>query len=295
VSPLIPIFAAIDDLHENKYKFEELDIVSDRNNLRKLLRWATGVADEKGFRIDIERAGQTCLFNRREEKDAETVEGFRGFGHTYEEAATKPSPGCERATGHHRIISINFGGLKILLRFEVDACTGLTSHDPDDLAAALSGLKIKSDASAAETSVSTRTPIAGISIIPTTPRTPVAQSTLIELKTRVSHRPLDWAEVYPQLYLSQTAYLYFAKHTRGTFGNVEKFKLAGDSMKVYAKQAEVGMAKLKVVLNEVLAAVRKEGSGVGLSLVCEGERLVLYKRKPGTGKALGSDILSRFV
>jgi len=56
-SPLIPIFAAIDELHRGKYEYAKLDIVSDRNNLRKLLRWATGDGDT--FRIDIERAGQT--------------------------------------------------------------------------------------------------------------------------------------------------------------------------------------------------------------------------------------------
>lgn len=189
----------------------------------------------------------------------------------------------------------NFGGLNILLRFEVDACTGISSQDPDDLAAALSGLKIKSSNSAAETSVSARMPMEGISIIRTTPRTLVAQSTLIELKTRASHRPLDWAEAYPQLYLSQTAYLYLAKHNRGNFNIPEKIQLAGNDMKVHAKQAEVGMGKLKVVLNQVLDAVRKEGEGVGMSLVSEGKGLVLYKRKPGTGKAVGSEILSRFV
>jgi hypothetical protein len=103
-SPLMPIFAAIDDLHEGRYEYEKLDIVSDRNNLRKLLRWATGNGD--AFRIDIERAGQTCLFTRREEKDSEVVIGFRGFGHEYEKAATRLAPGCEKATGHYRIISI---------------------------------------------------------------------------------------------------------------------------------------------------------------------------------------------
>lgn len=123
----------------------------------------------------------------------------------------------------------------------------------------------------------------------------MAQSTLIELKTRAAHRPLDWAEVYPQLYLSQTTYLYLAKHNRGNFGTVEKIQLAGDSMKVYAEQAEVGMGKLEVVLTQVLEAVRKEGEGVGMSLISERNSLVLYKRGQGTGKAVGSEILSRFA
>ena len=186
----------------------------------------------------------------------------------------------------------NFGGLKILLRFEVDACTG--SSDFDDLASGFSGLGI-TPVIPLPTGTSTGSGMSGISVIQTTPRTLVAQSSLIELKTRASHRPLDWTETYPQLYLSQTAYLYLAKHTKGNFGAVEKIKLTGDSMKIYAKQAEVGMAKLKAVLDEVLEVVRKESDGVGLSLVSVGGKLMLYKRKERTGKALGDEILTRFA
>jgi hypothetical protein len=102
-SPLAPLFAAVDDL--GAYDFTGLDFVSDRNNLRKLFRWTQGVSSED-FRIDVELAGQTCLFTRRDEKDAETITGFRGFGHEYEKAATRLPPGCERATSHHRIISM---------------------------------------------------------------------------------------------------------------------------------------------------------------------------------------------
>jgi hypothetical protein len=103
-SPLTPIFAAIDDL--GGYDFSGIDIVSDRNNLRKLFSWSTGAVEQKDFRIDVELAGETCLFTRREEKDAETIVGFQGFGRQYEKAATRPSRGCEMSTGHHRIISI---------------------------------------------------------------------------------------------------------------------------------------------------------------------------------------------
>lgn len=182
--------------------------------------------------------------------------------------------------------------MKILLRFEVDACTG--TGDLDNLASAFSGLGI-TPSNLHPTDASTGSVILGISVIQTTPRTLVAQSSLIELKTRASHRPLDWTETYPQLYLSQTAYLYLAKHTKGNFTAVEKTRLAGGDMKAYAKQAEAGMGKLKALLDKVLEAVRKEGDGVGLSLVSAGGKLMLYKRKEGTGKALGSAILSKFA
>jgi hypothetical protein len=102
-SSLAPVFAAIDDLGE--FDYGGIDLVSDRNSLRKLLRWSTGASDLKDFRIDIELAGKACLFTRREEKDAETVVGFKGFGLEYEKATTKYPRGCEKATSYHRIIS----------------------------------------------------------------------------------------------------------------------------------------------------------------------------------------------
>jgi hypothetical protein len=309
-SPLAPIFAAIDDL--GGYDFSKLDFVSDRNSLRKLYRWSTGVAED--FRIDVELAGQTCLFTRREEKDSETIVGFRGFGRQYEKAATRAAPGCERATSHHRIITIvsnkvhhprlnfliviksfiqNFGGLKVLLRFEVDACTGET--DADDLASAFSSLGISSTTAATATEIAQPHAIPGVTVIRSNPRTLVAQSSLIELKTRVAHKPLDWADTYPQLYLSQTPHLYLAKHSRGSFTSAEKFNLAGSTLVSYAKQAEEGMGKLKAMLGEVLAEVKEAGSGVGLCLICVGGQLALYKRKEGTGKSVGKEILSRFT
>jgi hypothetical protein len=312
-SPLTPIFAAVDSL--GGYNYASLDLVSDRNNLRKLLRWATGVAGEKDFRIDVERAGKTCLFTKREDKDSEYVVGFKGFGHEYEKAATRLAGGCEKATGHHRIVSIvrqiisltrplsgkvdssfcsfvqDFGGLKILLRFEVDACTG--SIDVDELTSSFSRLATAATASTAK-SPSPPTPVSGISCLETNPRKLVPQSSLIELKTRAAHRELDWHEAYPQLYLSQTAYLYLAKHQKGSFVTVEKVELGGAGMRRYASEAEAGMGKLREVLKEVLEAVRKEGHGVPLSLVCQGGRLALHKRQAGTGKVVGNEILSRF-
>ena len=105
MSPLVPLFAAIDDMNPS-FDYKQFDFITDRNNLRKLLRWATGASDEKDFRIDVDVAGSTCLFTRVEEQCTETIQGFRGYGHEYEKAATRPARGCEKATGHHRMISI---------------------------------------------------------------------------------------------------------------------------------------------------------------------------------------------
>jgi hypothetical protein len=182
-----------------------------------------------------------------------------------------------------------FGELKILLRFEVDACL----PEVDDLTSVFSELGVSTKSGAKKT-VATRSNNLGIAVINTAPRKLVAQSSLIKIKTRAAHKALDWEEAYPQLYLSQTAYLYLAKHDRGIFREPEKFQLAGPSMKAYAQRARVGMGRLEAVLSAVLAAVRKQGKGLGLSLVCEGGKLALYKRKEGAGIAVGQDILDKF-
>jgi hypothetical protein len=114
------------------------------------------------------------------------------------------------------------------------------------------------------------------------------------MKTRAARRELDWAEVYPQLYLSQTAFLYIAKHERGSFNTLEKVELGAENMLPHTRRTEQGVAKLKVVLQDILDAVKGEDVGVGMSLVGKNGELVLYKRKEGTGKALGQEITSKF-
>ncbi|KAG1745762.1 hypothetical protein EDB19DRAFT_1927161 [Suillus lakei] len=282
LSPLIPLFAAIDDM-DPSFDYNQFDFITDRNNLRKLLRWASGSSDEKDFRIDVDMAGSTCLFTRLEAQNTDTVQGFMGYGHEYEKAATRVTRGCERATGHHRMISIDIGELKILLRFTIEACTSSTNdtNDEDDLLAAFSGPGSR-DTKKPQVTVPT---VRGVSITQTTPRKVVPQASLIELKTRAAHRELDWAEVYPQLYLSQTAFLYIAKHERGNFNTLEKIELGSESMRIHARRAEQG---------DILDAAKKEDEGVGLSLVAKDSKLALYKRQEGTGKGPGKDITAKF-
>jgi len=114
------------------------------------------------------------------------------------------------------------------------------------------------------------------------------------MKTRAVRRELDWTEVYPQLYLSQTAFLYIAKHDRGNFNTLEKVELGAENMLPHTRRAEQGIAKLKVVLQDILDAVKMEDAGIGMSLVGKNGKLVLYRRKEGTGKAPGKDIMNKF-
>ena len=61
-------------------------------------------------------------------------------------------------------------------------------------------------------------------------------------------------------------------------------------MLLHPRRAEQGVAKLKVVLQDILDAVRKEDAGVGMSLVGKSGKLMLYKRHEGTGKRWGKKL-----
>lgn len=106
-SPLLPLFRAVDIVAKTKkgsIDWPSVDFVTDRNNLRKLLRWITSTGGQKKeFRIDMQLAGKrTVLFTRWEQLDTRYAQG--GYGYSFEEASTAPEQGCERGTCHDRII-----------------------------------------------------------------------------------------------------------------------------------------------------------------------------------------------
>ena len=132
--PLLPLFVAADTMESDghpKTDWSSIDIITDRNNLRKL--WSfTENPDSSDFRIDLELVGPwTVLMQRWEERSAEDVEmrGFGGYGDSFEQKCTNAAPGCERAVfaGHHRVISyVSIGklGYAHILRRLTRICQG---------------------------------------------------------------------------------------------------------------------------------------------------------------------------
>ena len=136
-SCLLPLFRAADVVAEQTadtpLDWSSVDIVTDRNNLRKLLRWiqhpssdtgrasgpsagsskvpaqsftgTIGLDPLKDFRIDVQLGGKkTVLLHRWEKRTREQAQPPRsGCGINFERESTRPAKGCQRSTGHHRI------------------------------------------------------------------------------------------------------------------------------------------------------------------------------------------------
>lgn len=101
--PSMPLYPLIKSVTAD-VDWPSIDIVTDRNNLRKLLRFIEGRAD-KDFRIDLQLAGKkTVLMTRWEKRNREMMSG-KTFGFGFEKAQTVPVAGCEESTGHHRVVN----------------------------------------------------------------------------------------------------------------------------------------------------------------------------------------------
>ncbi|KAF8073568.1 hypothetical protein FPV67DRAFT_1478431 [Lyophyllum atratum] len=297
--PLITAVNRMSELSDEDFDWAAIHFVTDRNNLRKLVRWIGGTASSD-FRIDMQLAGKTILFNRWENRYQELMSG-RTFGFNFERASTIPAPGCEDSTGHHRIVEYDLNGLKLIVRFEVDACipseapatstsTPLASSaNVDDLIGAFSG----------ESQPSTPTPRSSgpfpkVTIIPA--GSVVPQATIVELTTRSVRNAssFSWEESYPQLFLSQTPHHFLAVHERGQFIEVNKRKLeSAELKKVAADSIQADLGKLRLVLDVIRNLAIKYGERGRLTLLCQDGELKVYERT-SQASCLPDDILQQF-
>lgn len=308
---LLPLIAAVnrkaDDDHKSPFEWSSMDFITDRNGLRKLLRWITAGATTviKDFRIDTQLAGTgTVLFNRWEKRTQEEASGYT-YGFNYEKASTKPAEGCSGSTGYHRIVQYvkvqsylsrtradstnwkqDLNGLKMVVRFEVDACIPTSSARSkslsvdDSLADAIAGLKLSTTSSADATKSSSKTPALAI----LKGGSDVPQASLVELTTRSEARQADydWVDSYPQLFLSQTSHHFLAVHQRGRFSSVQKRTLNSTELRAIERNIQPALRKLRRLLDVIKALVIKHGERGRLSLVCTAGELKVYER---TGQA----------
>ncbi|EED80567.1 predicted protein [Postia placenta Mad-698-R] len=216
-SPLYPLFHSVDIVAEESGEsvmWPTVDFVTDRNGLRKLLRWINDAdGSAKPFRIDMQLAGKrTVLFSRWEKR----TQGW------------------------------DLDGLTLIVRFEVDAClpSGSSvsqpapSTDADSLADMLSGPNVGAASQPAfiDAGASTNE----LDVVSAGQHVP--QSSIIEMTTRSKNYvdQYEWKDTYPQLYLSQTTLYYLAAHTRGEFEMVTKRRLDSVEMKKIDEEAQEG-------------------------------------------------------
>ena len=294
-SPLEPLFRAL-YITDPSFDIRSTDVVSDRNNIRKLLSFINPGSSRnrhEAFTINIEVAKNTTIFCRAETATQEYIQPheFKGFGHEFEKAYTTSQ--ISDSTGHHRVISYHFGDLKFIIRHETDGYVGagtgisFSSKEPEkDVLSNMLGSLSLSPANSPPNTTSTG------SILEVRQEGQVIPlDSTLEIKTRVSHKPLDIQEVIPQLWVSQTPKLVRAYHNNGTF-NKPVVEDMTTLIKRWEERNQKHLRKLAALINRIIGVVKGCGGSAAIKYDVEGDKLVICK--VDGGKMLPKDLYSKW-
>jgi hypothetical protein len=290
-SPLEPLFRALYITHPS-FDISSIDVVTDRNNIRKLLQFVNpGSSRHKleTFTINIEVTKTTAILCRAETATHDFIgrHEFKGFGHEFEKAYTTSQ--VSGSTGHHRIISYRFGDLNFIVRHETDGYVDTSTRispssrkepENDILSSMLGSL-----------SLSPTNPPPGAVLAVKEEGQVVPLEATLEIKTRVSHKPLEFQEVAPQLWVSQTPKLVRAYHKKGMFQGPEVEDVAAQIEK-WEKDNQNDLRKLAALINKILKVVKGGGGNASVKYDDKGDNLVVSKvdRK----KVLPKDLYSKW-
>jgi hypothetical protein len=261
-SPMEPLFRAL-YIEDPSFSISAVDVISDRNNLRKLLSFVDPSSDVHGvkdFSMRMEFVNGTAILHRQDTKTQEFIgpDEFRGFGHEFERAYTRNQ--LPLSTGHHRVVSYRFGGLRIIIRHETDGYvddgtpTQVSEQQSggDDLSTLLGSMSISQPTVAGE-AVSAASKLA----VRQGGRSIALESTL-EIKTRVHHKPLNITDVAPQLWLSQTPRLVRAYHYKGIF-NAPIVEDVSTDIKKWERANKETLGRLATLLVSIIAKGKPHG------------------------------------
>ena len=294
-SPLEPLFRAL-YITNPLFDIRSIDIVTDRNNIRKLLSFINPGSTRNGletFTINIEVTKNTAIFCREEAATHEFIgpHEFRGFGHEFEKAYTTNQ--ISGSTGHHRIISYRFSDLNFIVRHEtdgyVDADTRMPSSNSkepgnDSLSSMLGSLSLS------PTNRPPNTTLAGSKLTIKEEGRVVSLGSTLKIKTRVFHKPLEIREVAPQLWVSQTPKLVRAHHHKGTFQGPKIEDIAAE-IRRWEEGNQRDLRKLAALINKILNVVKGCGGNAIVKYNKKRDKLVL--RKVNRKKILPKDLYSK--
>ncbi|KAF5984323.1 geranylgeranyl pyrophosphate synthetase [Fusarium coicis] len=274
LSPLEPLFRAL-YLTQPAFDIRSVDVVTDRNNIRKLLAFINSDLDPGGlepFAMAVEVIGTTALFRRIEAAATRFIASneFRGFGHEFEEEYTLKQ--VNDSTGHHRIIAYQFCGLDFVVRYEADgyvATDQIESLQDDLLLSSMRGLSLLPVTSTSGINSSQS------KLVITEEGRVVPPGSILEIKTRATSRHLPIQEVAAQLWVSQTSKLVRAYHCRGKF-QVPQVEDVEAHVKRWEELNQNDLKRLASLIKTISSLARQYG-GKATVRYEGGSKLLLYR------------------
>lgn len=270
--PLEPLFRAL-LISCPRLNMRDVDLVTDRRNLRLLLGFAG--RKKAPFRIDIETVESTVLLSTWTPNKVSFVNGFQGFGHEFEKAATVKPDFTRGSIAYHGVVRYTLGPMRIIMRFEADACT----QPPSGL---LSNTRARPP---------TRTPTEFTVLNKGKPLSP---SRIVEIKTGPAGKQLDSGTTLSQMWFSDTGILCTGNYKgQGIFPlpSVTNVKRRGKLRRW--EEANTDQIRLLIGLLETLVRHLRDSLHKKVAVIHDGSGfLKLHALKNPDNKGIPSDLLS---
>ncbi|KAI0192978.1 hypothetical protein EV127DRAFT_452443 [Xylaria flabelliformis] len=293
-SPLEPLFLAL-YAEQPSFDIRSIDVVTDRNNLRKLLSFVKSSRlgdDLKPFNIEIEVHKNTALFCRVEECNEKRIQPgeFVGTSHglqLWRMFPTKQIDGSngyelwkaytrnqiEGSTGHHRIVSYNFGGMSFIVRHEADGCSfDIEANQADEHPGTLASNSASTDLYSTSSRLTIRRE----------GRTVPVDRTLA-IKTRALCEEFSSDDAIPQLWISQTPNLVRAHLLRQP-----DIKNMTKEIQTWQKKNRGDLKRLAALIRKIISVAKSCGNRAKVRYVPDGDKLVISPL--GGGKMLPEDL-----
>ncbi|KAJ6787649.1 hypothetical protein PWT90_06884 [Aphanocladium album] len=257
-----------------QFSFHDVDVVVNRNSLRKLLEFCDGKVSES-FKVNLLLVKNTLFIERCESSAVKLLYGSAqsGWGRNFEKACTT-SKGRDESQGHHRVLCYPIGEIRCVVRFEVDAC--YNSERGRDIDMTLLAKRI------GDLAMST---CSGKATMP--------QSAAAEIKsTQKSKSPKKYLA---QLWFGRTPWLLIGKHTKGRFESMDVLDVS-KTFPQWEETHQTKLRKLATLLQQLRSAVQSSG-GQNCIAVCEkppGSRAIEIFTSQMERGALPAELQERF-
>ncbi|EUC48689.1 hypothetical protein COCMIDRAFT_86769 [Bipolaris oryzae ATCC 44560] len=284
--PFEPAFRALSLMNPGT-NLTAVDIVANRNSLRKLLDLSAGKKLDP-FCMGLNLVNSTLVISRKERTAQHMVHGApnSGYGHNFEKAFTTPDKDLGNSSSHHRVIRYRIGPLDCVVRFEVDAYYDDSEHDTTDaLTAAMEKLEVAEYASSSTPMQPPDAPTIAIE-----KGTFISPSLLAEIKAKKLNR---MADAMPQLWFGRTPYFINGNHEKGTVHSVSITRAEEQFGKWEAANQEKlrKMVGLLVGIKRTVRGIR--GGAAVLVYDVKGGPLKVYRARSEQG-VLPKDIVEKY-
>jgi hypothetical protein len=281
-----PVFQALAVMNPTA-QFNNVDIVVNRNSLRKFLAFVSFNRGEGQFHVDLTMVHNTLFIGRKEAKAK--PQNKRGYGHNFESEFTTDDPELPEAEGHHRVVRYKFGGLNMVVRIEADGyCTYADDDDGDDSPNEFfrNVLGTTKQTSIVHSSPFATATIAKGKLVP--------QNNILELKTASNK-----SSSLEQLWFGRTPFFCCAKRPpsqKGLIVAVDVERVRQKMFEEWEKANQTQLLRLAWFLAE-LRRVTMEKTSKGAAVLVQTEKgapLQIYEAKASCFGALPGAVIERF-